>query len=180
MNDLKSSPVPANTSVLLLSFEYLKRYLIFLLEKIKRSDVRWWAPSLSASSPACRSVIGWEDLFSNLGTPLPPFGSHGNWFYSTLVHTQRCLEESEQTYTTTDVIWGAEKEQYPYFLFKLKSNGWLHRTSKLHLDWISSSYFLQLLFSGTRQCNIQLRSHTLDMPADRVLSLLYHPFVGSI
>lgn len=42
----------------------------------------------------------------------PLWCCHGNGFYSTLVHTQRCLEEREQTYTTTDAVWGEEKEQF--------------------------------------------------------------------
>lgn len=64
--------------------------------------------------------------------------------------------------------------------FRFKTNGWLHRTSKLHLDWISTSCFQQLLFNGTGQCSIQLRSHSPDMPAHWILSLLYHPFVSCV
>lgn len=54
-------------------------------------------------------------IFQSGDPPPPLWCCHGNGFYSTLVHTQRCLEEREQTCTTTDAVWGEEKEQF-YFL----------------------------------------------------------------
>lgn len=65
-------------------------------------------------------------------------------------------------------------------VFWLKTNGWLHWASKLHLDGISSSCFQQFFFTYTRQCSIQLWPHSLDLPAHWILSLLHHPFVSCI
>lgn len=112
--------------------------------------------------------------FPNWGPPL--CGCQGNGFYSTLVHTQPRGKWADMHYN-----WCCLRcRKGAVYLFKLKTNGWLHRTSKLHLDWISSSCFQQFLFNGTGQCTIQLWSHPLDMPAHWILSLLYHPFVSCI
>lgn len=137
-------------------------------------------PWLLNSMLSCDWLMG--SIFQTGGDPPSLSGCHGNRFYSTLVHTQTvcCLKERTQTNTTTDVIWGGWKYEKSNFLFfaRIKTNGWVHWAPKLHLDWISSSFFQQLLFTCSRQRRIQLWSHPVDVPAHWILSLLYRPFVS--
>lgn len=154
----------------------------FWLEKIKDKlySRQWVLFFKHHQQPACLWLA--VDLISKLQTPLVLLSWQRVLFHSSS-HTSvawRKVSRHTQQPMLSEV---QKKSRFSISFFDLKknkNNGWLHRTSKLHLDWISSSCFQQLFFSGTGQCGIQLWSHTLDMPAHWILSLLYHPFVSCI
>lgn len=84
--------------------------------------------------------------------PTPTFGSHGNGFCSTPVHTHPSLPEGSMRADTECNRCHLRCLSISVCVaFCGESDGGLLRTSKLHLDRISRSRFLQLLCTGAEK-----------------------------